>query len=76
MKRTKSSWNKMFIGTIKKKSNAFKIEAELSAGEILALKNALTSHSEIGSSVGSDVLSYLTVAINDNEELLRRLSQE
>lgn len=76
MKRTKNSCNPIYIHTYKNMNNQFKIEAVLSAGGILALKHALQEHSKRGSLIADDMLADLCLAINDNEDLLKRLSRE
>lgn len=63
------------IRKYKAKNNQYKIDAKLSAGEILALKHALSYYiNASNSSVATDVLSYLQVSINDCKELVKHLS--
>lgn len=75
MKRTKTCHDRIFIKTVDDTKNSFKLTGSFSAGEILAMKNALSVHAEV-SSVAQDVLSFLLVAINNNTEVLNRLSRE
>ncbi len=53
--------------THNKRNNLYKVELNLTQGEVLSLKHALEAYAEI-SPVGSDVNSYLQYEIRNFDE--------
>lgn len=72
MKRS-LKYHRMTIDTKKKEYNQFKVTALLSAGEILCLKHALQRYE---SPLAVDILSDLTCAMNENEDLLKKIGND
>jgi hypothetical protein len=69
--------NPITIKGYKNNKNRYKMIAEFGPGQILALKHALQLHSTQGASgIAFDILADLVVAINENEELLKKLSTD